>query len=309
MIRRIIVPFVLILLVLYSCTVKEVKPDPSDHNKVITDSTGNSVSLPDSPRVVACFGSFAECWLLSGGQLVGVTDDAINERNLKLDESVGIIGTVKEINLESLVSYSPDYVILSADIAAHVSLRETLDSLGIKYGYFRVDTISDYANMMKSFCDFNGRDDLYNKNVEEVIAKRDEIISSVPNEASPTFLLMRSYSTGIKVKNDNIADTMLKELGGVSIADQTPSLLTDLSVEQVVKSDPDYIFVLTMGDEQAGIDFFRNNIVNDPAWSGLKAIKNGNFYILPKELFHYKPNNRWADSYLYLARILYPDVF
>ena len=31
--------------------------------------------------------------------------------------------------------------------------------------------------------------------------------------------------------------------------------------------------------------------------------------LLPKDLFHYKPNERWDESYEYLARILYPSVF
>ena len=30
--------------------------------------------------------------------------------------------------------------------------------------------------------------------------------------------------------------------------------------------------------------------------------------LLPRELFHYKPNARWGESYAYLAKILYPDL-
>ena len=39
------------------------------------------------------------------------------------------------------------------------------------------------------------------------------------------------------------------------------------------------------------------------------AVKNGNLVVLPKELFHYKPNDRWDDSYEYLAKIIYPEIF
>ncbi|MBR5307359.1 MAG: ABC transporter substrate-binding protein [Clostridia bacterium] len=295
------------LLMLFSCTSEKDESNEEALTKSITDTLGNTAYIPENPRVASCYGSFAECWLLSGGGLVGVTDDAVNERGLDLPKETEIIGTVKEINLEKLVSLSPDYVILSADVAAHISLRESLDTLGIKYGYFRVDTLGDYAEMMRKFCDFSGRADLYEKHVTAVTESIDEITSQAPKDAKPTYLLMRAYSTGIKVKNDNIADTMLKELGAVSIVDGTPSLLTDLSVEQVIKSDPDYIFVLTMGDEKAGEEYFRTNIAENPAWSGLSAIKNGNCHILPKDLFHYKPNNRWDESYMCLAKILYPE--
>ena len=33
------------------------------------------------------------------------------------------------------------------------------------------------------------------------------------------------------------------------------------------------------------------------------------YIVLPKDLFHYKPNNRWGESYQYLGEILYPELF
>ena len=83
----------------------------------------------------------------------------------------------------------------------------------------------------------------------------------------------------------------------------------DLSIEEIVKSDPDYIFVTTMGDEENAKAYLENNALNHPAWSGLTAVKDNNYYILPKDLFHYKPNNRWSESYEYLAKIIWPEIF
>jgi iron complex transport system substrate-binding protein len=37
-------------------------------------------------------------------------------------------------------------------------------------------------------------------------------------------------------------------------------------------------------------------------------VKSGNFAILPKDLFHYKPNAKWGESYAYLAKLLYPEL-
>ena len=47
---------------------------------------------------------------------------------------------------------------------------------------------------------------------------------------------------------------------------------------------------------------------SNPAWAGLSAVQNGRYVLLPRELFHYKPNARWGESYAYLAKILYPDL-
>ena len=55
----------------------------------ITDSNGTQITLDTSaPRVVATYGSFAEAWLLAGGELVGVTQDALEQRDLGLPEDI-----------------------------------------------------------------------------------------------------------------------------------------------------------------------------------------------------------------------------
>ena len=64
-------------------TVQTGKNDLADpHAAVVpfTDSLGNEFdTVPETPRVIALYGSFAQCWLLSGGTLVGVTEDAAEE--------------------------------------------------------------------------------------------------------------------------------------------------------------------------------------------------------------------------------------
>ena len=307
------IKFLFILLIIFvlfvGCGKIHNNNDKSQINNIaITDVYGNVSHLPQHPRVVSAYGSFSECWILSGGELIGVTDDAIKERNINLPEHIEIIGTVKDINLEKVIALNPDFVILSADIASQASIGAFLDDLNISYGYFRIDSFEDYSKLMRQFCDFHAREDLYTKNVLDIENQINDIVKSVFAENSKTYLLMRVYSTGIKVKTDNIADKILKDLGCVSITDKAPSILNELSIEEIIKNDPDHIFVLTMGDEKAGEQYFYENIVNNSAWSGLSAIKNKKFHILPKDLFHYKPNNRRADSYKYIADIIYTDI-
>ena len=84
---------ILICLILSGCS--NAQPESSDSEGLsLTDSIGNTVTLQKDARVASAYGSFSECWLLSGGTLVGVTDDAVNERHLSLDDNTEIIGTV-----------------------------------------------------------------------------------------------------------------------------------------------------------------------------------------------------------------------
>lgn len=277
-----------------------------------TDASGRDLTFESAPRrVVSLYGSFAETWLLAGGELVGATQDAVAERGLLLGEGVQIVGTVKEPNMEAVLALDPDFVILSADIAAQAPAAGLLDQLGIPCAAFRVDTFDDYRAMLRVFCDLTGRDDLYAQYGEAVAAQIDAVRAAVSGHRSPSVLLLRAYGSGVKAKGeDNIAGVMLSDLGADNIVSRHDSLLEDLSMEAIVAEDPEFIFITVMGaDEDAALAFVDAHLGQDPAWQGLKAVREGRLIVLPKDLFHYKPNARWGESYAYLAKILYPQCF
>lgn len=278
----------------------------------ITDSNGSQITLDTSaPRVVATYGSFAEAWLLAGGELVGVTQDALEQRDLGLPEDIAVVGTVKEPNAEEIIALEPDLVLLASDITAQADIRDVLENAGLACAFFQVDTFADYAFMMEQLCAITGREDLYEENVTQVGQQIEEAQANAAlSSTRPNVLLIRAFSTGIKAKTDDeLAGAILKDLGAHNIADDHPSMLEDLSLEEVIAADPDYIFVTTMGDEQKALDYLNGLIQQNPAWSELSAVKEDRYIVLPKDLFHYKPNNRWGESYQYLGEILYPELF
>lgn len=278
----------------------------------ITDSNGSQITLDTSaPRVVAAYGSFAEAWLLAGGELVGVTQDALEQRDLGLPEDIAVVGTVKEPNAEEIIALEPDLVLLASDITAQADIRDVLENAGLACAFFQVDTFADYAFMMEQLCAVTGREDLYEENVTQVGQQIEEAQANAAlSSTRPNVLLIRAFSTGIKAKTDDeLAGAILKDLGAHNIADDHPSMLEDLSLEEVIAADPDYIFVTTMGDEQKALDYLNGLIQQNPAWSELSAVKEDRYIVLPKDLFHYKPNNRWGESYQYLGEILYPELF
>ena len=273
------------------------------------DALGNQVTVTSTNRVVSLYGSYAETWTLAGGTLVGATDDAIEERNMQLGDDVAIIGSVKNPSMEEIIATNPDFVILNADNEQQVDLHEALTEAGIPHAYYRVDTFEEYLDMLKQFCQFTGREDLYQKNGLDVKQQIDKVKQLVQGKTGPSVLLMRAYSTGVTAKGaDNLAGYILKDLGADNIADRDDSLLENISMEEIIADDPDYIFVTTMGSEQKALDYLAGSLQANPAWAELSAVKNNHYVVLPKELFHYKPNARWGESYAYLAKILYPDL-
>ena len=278
-----------------------------------TDALGSTVTVDRPQRVVSFYGSFAEMWMLAGGELAGTTDDAITERKLPLGEDVAIIGSTRNPNLEMALGLDADFTILSADTTDHVQAAETLRAAGVTCAFFRVDTLEDYLAAMEVCTSITGRADLYEQNALAVQRQAQEVIQRVRpllEEEPVTALLIRAYSTGAKAKGmDNLAGVMLHQLGVKNLVDQHPSLLEELSMEEIIAADPDYIFVTIMGSsQQKALDALADGIQKNPAWSSLSAVQNDRYVILPGDLFHYKPNDRWGESYAYLADILCPGA-
>ena len=273
-----------------------------------TDSLGNTVELEQPPkRVAALLGSYAETWLLAGGEVVAVTQDAYDERGLELPEDTVNLGANQQPDLEALFAAEPDLVLLTPDLDGQMGLKDSLAAAGIPAAWFKVETFDDYLNMLKICTDLTGRSDLYQTNGLDIQRGIDAAIASVPEGEGPTVLLLRAYSSGVRAKNsDSIAGAMLKDLGAVNIADSNSGLLEDLQMESILAADPEFIFVTTMGaSQEAALKSLDELLHSDPAWQTLTAVKEGRVEVLPKDLFHYKPNARWGESYQMLAELMY----
>ncbi len=271
-----------------------------------TDSLDREVTVELPERVAVLSGSYADAWLLAGGKLFATTEDA--KETVTLMEETKMLGSLKSPSIETMIEEGVDFLILSSAIEEHVRLCDTLEAAGITTAYFEVESFNDYADMMKVMTDITGRKDLYEKNVE-MIRLEIEYQMERADGSRPSVLFLRAYSTGVKAKgSDSMTGQMFEKLDCINIADHEDGLLEDLSMEAIIHADPDYIFVTTMGEsEEAAMNMVEELLTTNPAWNGLKAVQGGHYYVLPKELFHNKPNERWGESYRILAGYLYGE--
>lgn len=279
-----------------------------------TDALGREITLDETPqRVVALLGSYGEVWLAAGGHLSGTTEDAAETPAALAQGGVVNLGSHSEPNMELLLSLEPDFVILSADAAAHPAIGEVLDAAGIPCAYFSMIDWQGYMAMLKTFTDLTGRADLYEAQVETVEKPIAETIARAkesPDYGTRTALLLRAYATSVKAKDSEgaVAGPILRDMGLVNLADQDSALSENLTMEAILAADPDYIFAVTMGADQAAAEqMLADTLLNNPAWATLTAVKEGRFAILDRDLFHYRPNARWAEAYDFMWKLLYEE--
>lgn len=277
------------------------------------DATGTSVTVEEKPQTVAVLlSSLAQVWTIAGGT-VSITVGETVERGI-VEDSVILVddGAGKTINMEILLEAEPDLVIYSTELAGQVECAETLRSVGIPAAGFRVDTFDEYLDMLMICTNLTERTERYDLYGAVYRLKVNTYLDLADREKEkPTVLFVRAGSsakyTKAKTAENNFVCIMLQELGAINVADAAPILLDGLSTEEILLADPDIIMFTTMGEEEAGVAYMQS-VLEDPALSTLTAVQEGRIYQLPKDLFQYKPNSRWADAYEYLFDLLYGEA-
>lgn len=278
-----------------------------------TDDLGREVTVESYERVAVLLGSYADVWMLAGGEVCAAPDDAFEDFDLNLPEGAVNLGGTGKLNLELLLAAEPDFVLASANTSQNVEWQESLEGAGIATAYFDVADFGDYLRMLKICTDITGQPERYETYGTKLQERIDQVLERHAKdlgEESKTVLVMRASAASIRAKGSdgNVLGEMLAAFGCTNIADTDESLLENLSIESIVLQNPDYVFLVQTGDDIEGIQenidsMFREN----PLWNELDAVKNGQVHIMDKHLYNLKPNARWAEAYEELEKILYPD--
>ncbi len=278
----------------------------------IMDGLGKQVVLKKNPKRVVClYTSYLDLWDLAGGKVVGRSEGSENVPEAA--KSVDTVGLQNEPNVEKILALQPDLVIMSSGISSQVSLIPMFEKNNIQCLALDYIDFGDYLNMLKIFTDLTGNKEAYKAKGLDVKEKVESIIARVPKDKKPSVLLLFGTSKSVSARlPDTTVGRMLEELGTENIA-YDPGLKVEemkiFSMEKVIEKDPDFIFVQTMGNAAEAQERIKKDVESNPAWGSLTAVKEGRYILLPKDLFLFKPNERYAEAYEELAKLLYPDVF
>lgn len=287
---------------------------PSESTYTFTDDLGRTVSVDEPKRVAALLGSFAQIWILAGGQVCATADDAWDDLALDMPTDTANLGNTKELNLELLLSSEPDFILASTNTKQNLEWQKILEASKIPTAYFDVSDFDDYLRLLEICTDITGRKDLYQEHgvkvqgqIKTILEKRAQWLTK--NDAPKVLSLVASASSVLaKNSKNNVLGEMLYSLGCDNIADSDNSLLENLSIEHILQENPDYIFIVQRGDNTEGTKVrVAQLFAENPAWSQLDAVKNERVYFMEKNLYNLKPNHRWGEAYEKLEEILSND--
>ena len=280
-----------------------------------TDDLGREVTLEAAPRRVAALtGSYADIWCTAGGRntLVASASDAWTDFDLGLGEEVANIGGAMGVSVEELLAAAPDLVLASTNIPSNQEMLPALEAAGVDVAFFSVDTFEDYLRMLEICTGLTGNPEAYQTYgeavAEEIEAARARAAAALEEQGPEKVLYIRAAASVIKPKGSSgtVLGEMLADLGCINIADQDQSLLEDLSMEAILAADPDKILIVLQGaDPEPAKAQLEGEVLSNPAWQQLTAVREGRVYYMDKDLYHLKPNARWGEAYDHLVEILY----
>ena len=303
------------------------KVEVSEDAVTFLDAVSNEVAItiPKNPqKVVNLYGSFTTLWYEAGGKVIGCiggksTTALYKEyigRDITGDEGVTVVAEAtsgKKWDTETIISLQPDLIICSKAMSGYATIEAPAKAANIPVIVVNYDDFSDYLKWFKVFCNLNGQPQLW----DEVAMKAlDEVVAALvecPQEGSPTVFSMFSGAESLQANTSNtVVGGMITAMNGENIVDSWEDAAgaerLDINLETVYMANPDIILVQCHAGAEAAKEQVAEFYGEDVVWQSLKAVKEGKIFYLEKELYHNKPNSRFAEAYQKLAQILYPET-
>lgn len=284
----------------------------NDEYVLFTDKSGEEVTINKNPqRVIVLQNSLLEMWDQAGGAVVGRVEES-EDKIVENAMSAEVVGEMGAPSLEKIISLQPDLVIVASSYTAQREMMPSLKQNNIQVIDIDNNLLEDYYKTVRLFTAITGREDLYENHVENIQNKVDEIVSEAPDKGYKGIVIFATAKSLTVRDSNTMVGEMIKDLNIVNISDSADvgGDTKTFSIEKILQEDPDFIFVQTMGSDLDKItERLKSDALDNPAWASLTAVKEDRYIVLPKDLYLYKPNDRYPEAYEGLAKMIYPEVF
>lgn len=289
-------------------------PDPGtiiaedDESITIVDQALREVTVSKNPQSIALCYRVVVRFLISldqGDKITGMgkTEDFLEEVQPSLKDCKDVGKGVADI--EALAELGPDLFIHKA---SDVETLEAVEKIGIPSVGIDVETPEDMIvalDILGKICGAEEKaaelKDFYGSRIERAETLTEGITDR------KTAIVMGS-SIGKVADGSMLQGEMLERAGAINCAAdmQATELWPTAGAEQIFKWDPEYIFITN--SESAVYD--ADDILNDKAWSEVKAVKEGNVYVMPATGDSWEfPGIVSVLGIEYMMHVMYPEIF
>ena len=103
---------------------------------------------------------------------------------------------------------------------------------------------------------------------------------------------------------------MIQTAGGENIISKPGEHSRKITIHEIMESDPDMIIIMPCGlDLPRTLKEYQKFLEDDKNWKQLRAVKDGNVFLVDADSYFSKPSIRTITGVQILAKIIHPEIF
>lgn len=290
--------------------------DESTSTRTVVDMGGMEVELPENVNtVIDLWHANNQVALLLGGadKLIGTTS-IVQGLAWYAQVYPGILEIPAyslqsgsgSFNTEEILTANPDVVITSSADDAEVLRNAGITTVYVSFRDFEglKETVRVTAEVLGD--DAPERAEAWTEYFEGNLTFLSESLAGLSDDDKPKVYEIRSENPLESDGRVSICTEWIEAAGGINaIAHIAEDNQCTVTMEEILSANPDVIIVATQ-NAQPIID----EIMNDPAWSTITAVQNGQVYANPVGTFLWSRYScEEALQVLWVAKTLHPDLF
>lgn len=276
--RSILLILIIVLSGLFSGCNMDAPREKTAATYEVVDSQGEVLKLDKKPQHIVSLTLCSDEILLSlidKNRLASCTSRATDSGISNVAEQAMDVPKLSSKSVEAIIALHPDLVI-AADWLP-VELIDSLRKVGLNvYVYKTPNTITEVKSLIAEFSKVVGETEkgiAIVKEMDEVLTKVQADLQQIPQDKRK--VVMALSFMGCYGGKGSILDDIDKNAGVINGAVLAGLEKNDmLAKEQMIAVNPDVIMVPTWDYEGKDTEKFKQDILNDPALSTIKAVQN-----------------------------------
>jgi iron complex transport system substrate-binding protein len=266
------------------------------------DLIGREVFVKEEPRrIVALAPNLTEIlyFLGLGDRVVGVTKYSYYPPAAALKPKVG---TYINLNVERIISLSPDLVIGTAD-GNEPGVVDLLEQAGIAVFIVNPRNMRQVIDTVATLGRVCGLPEKGRALSKELSKRVDRIVEKTRPRRRPLVLLQINVRPIMSVNRNTYLHDLILLAGGRNMTQDSPITYPRISLEEVIRRKPEVIVISSM--ERGGrFEEARREWLK---WTSIPAAKNKRVHLIDSDLID-RPSTRIVEGLEAMARILHPGV-
>ena len=275
----------------------ESSDTPEEAGITITDMTGREITLDEpATRIVAL--SAADCEILyyigGGDALVGRGEFCDYPAEVM---DIPAVQSGNETNIEQIISLEPQ-VLLMSSMAQTEEQVEALEAAGVKVVVSDAQDIEGVYTSIEMIGKLMGKEDNAQDVIDSMKSTFEELKANAGDGTKSIYFEVSPLEYGLWTAGKGTFMNEIAEMIGLKNAFEDVDGWAEVSEEQVLERNPDYIVTITMYFGEGPTP--EEEIMGRPGWENVTAVKNAAILNLPNNELS-RPVPRLADGARMLA--------